>query len=111
VRLANAPEDVEPSELKMSDRLMPTADNVVKNIPILKYLKSINYAGPVSVFAHRSAVKGKTRETIVIKTQESIDSLLEAADIPFPPRPIDLIDHNQIMEPIGLGLGDRDEEL
>jgi sugar phosphate isomerase/epimerase len=111
VRLANAPEEVERADLKMSDRLMPTGDNVVKNVAILKYLKSVNYAGPVSVFAHRSAVKGKTRETIVIKTQEAIDSLLVAADVPFPPRPIDMIDQNQIMEPIGLGLGDRDEEL
>ena len=111
VRLANVPDDIESNELKMSDRLLPTPENAVNNVAILKHLKAIKYAGPISVYAHRSAVKGMTREVIVVKTQEAIDALFVAADIPVPPRPIEMIDQNAIMEPIGLGLGDRDDDM
>ncbi len=107
VRLGAVPENKETSELKSNDRLLPTPDNVVNNPAIMKHLKSVNYNGPISVFATGEAVRGMTREVIVTKTQEAIDAIYIAAGVPVPPRPGELIDQQSAIEPVILGVGDR----
>jgi sugar phosphate isomerase/epimerase len=111
VRLADLPENIDRSEAKSVDRLLPTAQNIVNNVGVLQYLKRQEYTGPISIYCHGDKVRGMTREVIVVKAQEAIDALFTAADIPVPPRPADMIDHQAALEPLDLGIGmDRDSD-
>ncbi len=111
VRFADVPENVEREQIKSNERLLPTPENVVNHAAFLRVLKNANYAGPISVFCHSEAVRGMTRETIVIKTQEALDALYTIVGIPIPPRPGELIDQQAAIEPVIMGVGDRDDDM
>lgn len=91
VRLADRPAEVQVTEAKTSDRIVPSVGGPIDHVAIIKWLAENAYKGPVLPSASAAKAKGQTRESIVNKAQEAIDAILRAAGLTVDPRPMDMI--------------------
>ncbi len=92
VRLSSLRPDSDPATAKSNERVVPTQEGLIDHIQVVKHLTSINYRGPVSPGASGASYKGQTRESIVQRSQVSIDEIFTAAGITVPPLPKDTIE-------------------
>lgn len=86
VRLSDASLELAVDKASVKDRLMPGEDQLVKNAEICKHLYAAGYRGPVSAGCHPSTIAGMTRDAIVQHTQDCLDKVLEAAEVPYETR-------------------------
>lgn len=91
VRLGEVSEGVTPAEAKSTDRVLPTPEGLLNHVEVAKYLASADVEAAVMPTASGAQYKDRTREATVNAAQEAIDAIFEAAGLPVPPRPMDLV--------------------
>lgn len=93
---------LEDASLKM--RQMPGTSGVIDNVRFVSMLSKAGYNGPITSFAHASNFENMTRDSIVAKSQDALDSVLASAGLPtFTRRPEMIIESTaHISEDIGL---------
>ena len=81
VRLSDVPSDADLSKIKPGERMLPgtTEDSICGDV--IKLLKEKGYTGPVTPCPALSKFTGTSRDLMVTRTRESVDTLLEAAGI------------------------------
>jgi sugar phosphate isomerase/epimerase len=98
VRLADAAGSEDPATMRYFDRDLPSMKGGIDHVKFLQHLKAAGYAGPVSVFPHAAALRGRTREVIVRAAQDAIDRILESTGVVVPPKPMDMVHDRQDAE-------------
>lgn len=94
---------IEDASLKM--RLLAGTSGVIDNVRIVSILSKAGYEGPITAFGHASNFGGMTRDSIVAKSQDSLDNVLAGAGLPtFTRRPDMIIESTSplVLEDIGL---------
>jgi len=105
LRLADA--EVLPTIADASLRMRQLAgtSGVIDNVRIVSILSKGGFDGPITAFGHSSNFGGMTRDSIVAKSQDSLDNVLAGAGLPtFTRRPDMIIESTSplILEDIGL---------
>ena len=105
LRLADADvlPTVENASLKM--RQLAGTSGVIDNVRIVSILSKSGFDGPITAFGHASNFSGMTRDSIVAKSQDSLDNVLAGAGLPtFTRRPDMIIESTSplVLEDIGL---------
>ena len=105
LRLADAEvlPTVEDASLKM--RQLAGTSGVIDNVRIVSILSKGGFDGPITAFGHASNFGGMTRDSIVAKSQDSLDNVLAGAGLPtFTRRPDMIIESTSplVLEDIGL---------
>lgn len=104
LRLADATTlpSIEEASLKM--RQLAGSTGVIDNVRFVSTLSKSGYDGPITAFGHASNFAGMTRDSIVAKSQDSLDHVLAGAGLPtFTRRPDMVVESTApIMEDIGL---------
>ena len=94
---------VENASLKM--RQLAGTSGVIDNVRIVSILSKSGFDGPITAFGHASNFGGMTRDSIVAKSQDSLDNVLAGAGLPtFTRRPDMIIESTSplVLEDIGL---------
>lgn len=91
VRYGELTEDATPDTAKSADRILPTVEGPLNHVELTKYLAAANVNAAIMPTASGAQYKERTREATVNAAQEAIDAIFEAADLPVPPRPMDLV--------------------
>ncbi|WP_153556402.1 TIM barrel protein [Roseimaritima sediminicola] len=91
VRYGALPEDVTAEDAKSTDRILPTTEGPLNHVELTKYLAAAGVEAPVMPTASGAQYKERTREATVNAAQEAIDAIFEGAELPVPPRPMDLV--------------------
>ena len=88
----------------LSMRHMPGTSGVIDNVRFVSMLHKAGFDGPITSFAHASNFENMTRDSIVAKSQDALDSVLASAGLPtFTRRPEMIIESAvHISEDIGL---------
>jgi sugar phosphate isomerase/epimerase len=105
LRLADAETlpTIEEASLKM--RQLAGTSGVVDNVRIVSVLSKAGFDGPITAFGHASNFGGMTRDSIVAKSQDSLDNVLAGAGLPtFTRRPDMIVESTSplVLEDIGL---------
>jgi sugar phosphate isomerase/epimerase len=105
LRLADAETlpTIEEASLKM--RQLAGTTGVIDNVRVVSVLSKAGFEGPITAFGHASNFSGMTRDSIVAKSQDSLDNVLAGAGLPtFTRRPDMVIEStsNLVLEDIGL---------
>ncbi len=79
VRLADIPDDASLETITEEDRLLPGTTGVVDSVAALRALREIGYDGPVAPYPNPHQLKGQTRDRIVQRAKESLESALKAS--------------------------------
>jgi sugar phosphate isomerase/epimerase len=79
VRVADIPDDISMETITEEDRLLPGTTGVVDSVAALRVLREIGYDGPVTPYPHPHQLKGQTRDRIVQRAKESLESALKAS--------------------------------
>jgi sugar phosphate isomerase/epimerase len=103
-RLADAETLPSLAEASIKMRQTPGTTGVIDNVRFVSTLHKLGYDGPITSFAHASQFENMTRDSIVAKSQDALDSVLAAVGIPtFTRRPEMIIETSaNISEDIGL---------
>lgn len=90
------------ANLKM--RQLAGTSGVIDNVRIVSIVSKAGYEGPITAFGHASNFGGMTRDSIVAKSQDSLDNVLAGAGLPtFTRRPDMIVESTApILEDIGL---------
>lgn len=94
---------IEDASLKM--RQLAGTSGVIDNVRIVSVLSKAGFDGPITAFGHASNFGGMTRDSIVAKSQDSLDNVLAGAGLPtFTRRPDMIIESTSplVLEDIGL---------
>lgn len=83
VRLADLPVGVSMDDLVPTQRLLPGTTDSTVCLDMVKALKEKGYTGPVTPTPALVQFSGTPRESMVARTRESIDTILEKAGIEF----------------------------
>ena len=81
VRLADIPAGFDVAAIQPQQRVMPVEGGQIDSVAMLGVLDELGYEGPVAVSQHSSHMKGQTRESIVGKASNLLDSLFAGAGI------------------------------
>jgi len=105
LRLADAETlpTIEEASLKM--RQLAGTSGVIDNVRIVSVLSKAGFDGPITAFGHASNFGGMTRDSIVAKSQDSLDNVLAGAGLPtFTRRPDMIVESTSplVLEDIGL---------
>ncbi len=105
LRLADA--EVLPSiaDASLKMRQLAGTSGVIDNVRIVSVLSKAGFDGPITAFGHASNFGGMTRDSIVAKSQDSLDHVLAGAGLPtFTRRPDMIVESTSplILEDIGL---------
>lgn len=105
LRLADAETlpTIEDASLKM--RQLAGTSGVIDNVRIVSVLSKAGFDGPITAFGHASNFGGMTRDSIVAKSQDSLDNVLAGAGLPtFTRRPDMIVESTSplVLEDIGL---------
>jgi sugar phosphate isomerase/epimerase len=91
------------ASLKM--RTLAGSSGVIDNVRLVSILSKSGYDGPITAFGHASNFAGMTRDSIVAKSQDSLDNVLAGAGLPtFTRRPDMVVESTShlVLEDIGL---------
>ncbi len=94
---------IEDASLKM--RQLAGTSGVIDNVRIVSVLSKAGFDGPITAFGHASNFGGMTRDSIVAKSQDSLDNVLAGAGLPtFTRRPDMIVESTSplVLEDIGL---------
>ena len=94
---------IEEASLKM--RQLAGTSGVIDNVRIVSVLSKAGFDGPITAFGHASNFGGMTRDSIVAKSQDSLDNVLAGAGLPtFTRRPDMIVESTSplVLEDIGL---------
>ena len=80
---------IEDASLKM--RQLAGTSGVIDNVRIVSVLSKAGFDGPITAFGHASNFGGMTRDSIVAKSQDSLDNVLAGAGLPTFTRRPDMI--------------------
>ena len=86
VRLADIPDDADLSKITSEQRLLPGTAEGSKCVEVLKLLHAKGYDGPITPGQSASQFSRMPRETMVQRTREAMDNVLEKAGIIAPRR-------------------------
>ena len=105
LRLADA--EVLPSvaDASLKMRQLAGTSGVIDNVRIVSVLSKNGFDGPITAFGHASNFGGMTRDSIVAKSQDSLDNVLAGAGLPtFTRRPDMIVESTSplVLEDIGL---------
>ena len=105
LRLADA--EVLPSvaDASLKMRQLAGTSGVIDNVRIVSVLNKNGFDGPITAFGHASNFGGMTRDSIVAKSQDSLDNVLAGAGLPtFTRRPDMIVESTSplVLEDIGL---------
>lgn len=105
LRLADAETlpTIEEASLKM--RQLAGTSGIIDNVRIVSVLSKAGFDGPITAFGHASNFGGMTRDSIVAKSQDSLDNVLAGAGLPtFTRRPDMIVESTSplVLEDIGL---------
>jgi len=92
VRLGSLAEDVDVANAQSNERVAPTKEGGIDHVALIAHLKSSGFEGPISPTASSEAYRGKTRESIVQKSQEAVDAISTDAGLEVTALPKDLIE-------------------
>ncbi|MEQ8790534.1 MAG: sugar phosphate isomerase/epimerase [Pirellulaceae bacterium] len=79
IRLADLPDDVDPSKVTDQQRRLPGEGGMTPKL--LNLLAKLEYAGPVTIFPHPKQFAGMTREAIVQRASAALDEQWKAAGL------------------------------
>jgi len=100
VRVSDAPRDVSASSLTREQRLIPGETGAVSCAAVLRHARTAGFDGPVTPWADRTTLAGRSRERIVRLTGERMESLWKEADLPIVPRWFTPVARDQFGRPI-----------
>ena len=86
VKLADIPDDADLSKISPEQRLLPGTAEGSKCVEALKALHAMGYEGPITPGQSPSQFSRMPRETMVQRTREAMDNVLEKAGIIAPRR-------------------------
>lgn len=92
VRLANVPATADPATVEETERLFPESSGLLDFTALLKRLLELEYEGPVSINPHPRQLRGMTRDAIVQKTSDLLDSLFASVGLGKPPAVVAIAD-------------------
>jgi sugar phosphate isomerase/epimerase len=81
VRLADAPSDVAPADLKSNQRMLPGDGGAIDSAAALVTLAEMGFDGPVTPAPHPEQLKGMRREAAVKRVGESLDRVWKGAGL------------------------------
>lgn len=87
VRVADLPDNVQPSEAPEEARLLPGVSRRIDIAAILRLLADRGYDGPVTPLPHRSIFGKPRRDAIVRRLGDALDAVWRAAGLPSDYRP------------------------
>jgi sugar phosphate isomerase/epimerase len=92
------------ADAALNMRQMPGTSGVIDNVRFVSMLSKAGFDGPITSFAHASNFENMTRDSIVAKSQDALDSVLASAGLPtFTRRPEMIVESAvHISEDIGL---------
>jgi len=100
VRVSDAPRDVPGATLTCEQRLLPGETGAIDASAVLRHADLAGFDGPVTPWADRSTLAGRSRERIVRLTGERMDALWRQADLPVTPRWFTPVARDQFGRPI-----------
>lgn len=105
LRLADAEVLPTIADASLKMRQLAGTSGVIDNVRIVSVLSKSGFDGPITAFGHASNFGGMTRDSIVAKSQDSLDHVLAGAGLPtFTRRPDMIIESTSplVLEDIGL---------
>jgi sugar phosphate isomerase/epimerase len=81
VRFADAPADTDLASLTDQDRLLPGEGGGIDCAAILRHLAEHDFAGPLTLYPHASRLRGMTRDAIVQRARDALDTLFRSAGV------------------------------
>ncbi len=105
LRLADAEVLPTVADASLKMRQLAGTSGVVDNVRIVSVLSKAGFDGPITAFGHASNFSGMTRDSIVAKSQDSLDHVLAGAGLPtFTRRPDMIVESTSplVLEDIGL---------
>ena len=105
LRLADAEVLPTIADASLKMRQLAGTSGVIDNVRIVSVLSKAGFDGPITAFGHASNFSGMTRDSIVAKSQDSLDHVLAGAGLPtFTRRPDMIIESTSplVLEDIGL---------
>ena len=105
LRLADAEVLPTVADASLKMRQLAGTSGVIDNVRIVSVLSKGGFDGPITAFGHSSNFGGMTRDSIVAKSQDSLDHVLAGAGLPtFTRRPDMIIESTSplVLEDIGL---------
>lgn len=100
VRVSDAPRDVPATALTREQRLIPGETGAIDCAAVLRQAQEAGFDGPVTPWADRSTLAGRSRERIVRLTGERMESLWRQAELPIVPRWFTPVARDQFGRPI-----------
>lgn len=100
IRVSDAPRDVPARELGPDQRLILGETGVINCADVLRHAQAAGFDGPVTPWADRSTLAGKSRERIVRLTGERMETLWRQADLPIVPRWFTPVARDQFGRPL-----------
>ncbi len=104
IRIADAASVPSIADCTMSMRQVSGTTGTIDNVRFVSTLSKSGYEGPITSFADSSNFSGMTRDSIVAKSQDALDHVLEGAGLPtFTRRPDMVVESSSpSMEDVGL---------
>ena len=105
LRLADAEVLPSAADASLKMRQLAGTSGVIDNVRIVSVLSKNGFDGPITAFGHSSNFGGMTRDSIVAKSQDSLDNVLAGAGLPtFTRRPDMIVESTSplVLEDIGL---------
>ena len=105
LRLADTETLPSAADASLKMRLLAGTSGVIDNVRFVSILSKAGYEGPITAFGHASNFGGMTRDSIVAKSQDSLDHVLAGAGLPtFTRRPDMIVESTSplVLEDIGL---------
>ena len=105
LRLADAEVLPTIADASLKMRQLAGTSGVIDNVRIVSVLSKAGFDGPITAFGHASNFGGMTRDSIVAKSQDSLDHVLAGAGLPtFTRRPDMIVESTSplVLEDIGL---------
>jgi sugar phosphate isomerase/epimerase len=100
VRVSDAPRDVAAAALAHDQRLIPGETGAIDCAAVLRAARDAGFDGPVTPWADRTTLAGRSRERIVRLTGERMEALWRQADLPIVPRWFTPVARDQFGRPI-----------
>jgi sugar phosphate isomerase/epimerase len=105
LRLADAESIPAHADASLKMRTLAGSSGAIDNVRFVSILSKSGYDGPITAFGHASNFAGMTRDSIVAKSQDSLDHVLAGAGLPtFTRRPDMIVEQSSslALEDIGL---------
>ncbi len=81
VHVCDGPSESPPAQWTPEDRLLPGSTGTVELVELLKYLKEIDYQGPVSPLVSKARTRGQRRDDVARSLGQALEELWQQAGL------------------------------